>query len=204
MARNAQDINPDDVFPRRNLPGEAESWGRTLEDRVIALEKGHVAQESSLAGANRTAASALANTANQINSIVRPQMIAASAPTGFDPSETSSLILSKSLTVPSGFRYAVVFVNLSVQVWREPSSAINNLHIYTEVDGVVRGFGNTNLYPSPSATIYATATAQTAQLVVGLTSGDAILLEGYGMVDPDLPAHANNSAYFQGTVLWFN
>ena len=70
MARNVQDINPDDVFPRRNLPGEAESWGRTLEDRVIALEKGYISQGASIQGANRFTASSAASTSDQLTALI--------------------------------------------------------------------------------------------------------------------------------------
>ncbi|MCK9603158.1 MAG: hypothetical protein M0R66_02080 [Candidatus Omnitrophica bacterium] len=61
MARNPQDINPGDVFPQRNLPGDAEKWGRTLEDRVIALEKAVLADRSSILGTNRNIAATTAN-----------------------------------------------------------------------------------------------------------------------------------------------
>lgn len=65
MARTPQDINPEDKFPQRNLPDPAEPWGRTMEDRVIAIEKAIKGQESSLLGTNRNIAASVANISEQ-------------------------------------------------------------------------------------------------------------------------------------------
>lgn len=66
MARTPQDINPEDKFPQRNLPDPAEPWGRTMEDRVIAIEKAIKAQESFLQGTNRSLAASMSNMGERI------------------------------------------------------------------------------------------------------------------------------------------
>lgn len=66
MSESAPRINPEDVFPRRNLPGSAEQWGRVVEDRTRELEKNAVAVNQSLHGANRDTAAQLANLAPSV------------------------------------------------------------------------------------------------------------------------------------------
>ena len=58
-----------DVFPRRNLPGEAEQWGRAHDERVIALERENVTLRQSLNALNRSTAATLSNLARQLNAM---------------------------------------------------------------------------------------------------------------------------------------
>lgn len=62
-----------DVFPRRNLPGEAEQWGRAHDDRVVALESGLESVTQSLQGQNRNTASSLSVIADQVKKIADQQ-----------------------------------------------------------------------------------------------------------------------------------
>lgn len=58
-----------DVFPRRNLPGEAEQWGRTLETGVVDTQAEVQALSQALQGQNRNTASSLSVLAGQIQAI---------------------------------------------------------------------------------------------------------------------------------------
>lgn len=58
-----------DVFPRRNLPDEAEPWGREHDKRVIALETGLDGLQKGLQGQNRNTASSLASLGDQIRDL---------------------------------------------------------------------------------------------------------------------------------------
>lgn len=58
-----------DVFPRRNLPDEAEPWGREHDKRVIALETGLDSLQKGLQGQNRNTASSLASLGDQIRDL---------------------------------------------------------------------------------------------------------------------------------------
>lgn len=58
-----------DVFPRRNLPGEAEEWGRTVESRIVGVESLSERTQQSLLGLNRSTASSLQDLAITISSI---------------------------------------------------------------------------------------------------------------------------------------
>lgn len=73
--RNAQNINPDNVFPRRNqVDDEAEKWGRTVEDRIVALEKAALGSRASANGLNRNIAGTSANLADQIIQLQEQQV----------------------------------------------------------------------------------------------------------------------------------
>lgn len=55
-----------DVFPRRNLPDEAEEWGRKVEERIVALEGVGQVLGGKAQGVNRTQASSLQDLAQQL------------------------------------------------------------------------------------------------------------------------------------------
>lgn len=59
-----------DVFPRRNLPEDAEQWGRAHDDRVVSLEKQIEALGQSLSGQNRNSASSIQTLATQVKDLV--------------------------------------------------------------------------------------------------------------------------------------
>lgn len=66
-------INPDDVPPRRNLPDEAEQWGRWMEDDQNLLKGAVISQGQSLQGLNRSTAASLANISDQLTAIADAQ-----------------------------------------------------------------------------------------------------------------------------------
>ena len=72
MARTASDVNHTDIFPRRNLPGDSEKWGRVAEDRIIALESAVLAMSQSSQGANRNSAASLQSIAQQLKALPIP------------------------------------------------------------------------------------------------------------------------------------
>lgn len=58
-----------DVFPRRNLPEEAEQWGRAHDDRVISLEQQVGILSQSLSGQNRNSSSSIQTLADQVKDL---------------------------------------------------------------------------------------------------------------------------------------
>lgn len=60
-----------DVFPRRNLPPEAEEWGREVENRIYQAENGYDVSSQNLAGLDRSSSSTLDNLALQIQQVQR-------------------------------------------------------------------------------------------------------------------------------------
>lgn len=59
-----------DVFPRRNLPPEAEQWGREVEKRVQGAEQALEISQQSLSGLNRNTASSLSVLGAQVSDLV--------------------------------------------------------------------------------------------------------------------------------------
>lgn len=58
-----------DVFPRRNLPGKADVWGREVETRTSSNELSIEALQQALSGQNRNTASSLSVLARQLQDI---------------------------------------------------------------------------------------------------------------------------------------
>lgn len=130
MARNPQDINPNDVPPRRNLPDDAEPWGRSMEDRIIALEKGYWSLFGSVQGANRFTASSGATMGSQISSIadlvyaIGNPISIQSQPGYYDilvgndevVNTTHYDLMTHTIAVPSGFTKAIVLLVANVGV----------------------------------------------------------------------------------------
>lgn len=62
-----------DVFPRRNLPVDAEDWGRAHDNRVISLEEQVEILGQSLRGQNRNSASSIETLADQVQAVKAAQ-----------------------------------------------------------------------------------------------------------------------------------
>ena len=60
-----------DVFPRRNLPSEAEEWGRKVEDRIYQAENLQAMSGQSLSGLNRSSSGTLGSLAEQVQQVQR-------------------------------------------------------------------------------------------------------------------------------------
>lgn len=58
-----------DVFPRRNLPGDAEQWGRTVEDRIESGEDSDVQLEQRINNMGRATAGQLSVMSRQITEL---------------------------------------------------------------------------------------------------------------------------------------
>lgn len=58
-----------DVFPRRNLPEDAEQWGRAHDERVMSLESQIQVLSQSLSGQNRNSASSIQTLSNQVKDL---------------------------------------------------------------------------------------------------------------------------------------
>lgn len=62
-----------DVFPRRNLPGDAEDWGRKVEGRIEGLEATQRAIEDRVGNDNRAATGSLTTLAEQLQTVQSQQ-----------------------------------------------------------------------------------------------------------------------------------
>jgi len=89
-----------DVFPRRNLPGDAEQWGREVEKRVAAVDSTLESVQQSVQGQNRNIASSLSVLAEQIAAIreAQEEIIAQASYSNEEPSV--SILLPAGSPVP--------------------------------------------------------------------------------------------------------
>lgn len=90
-----------DVFPRRNLPEEAEPWGRAHDQRVLALEDGFTRLGQSLSGQNRNSASSIQTLADQVKDLV--------GRVGYSALSADSLTWATPTTTPYTFGPSLTF-----------------------------------------------------------------------------------------------
>jgi hypothetical protein len=122
-------MNPNDVFPRRNLPGESEAWGREVEDRIRNIEYGVLGQKTNLKSDNRALSSNMQEISRQLvqlranqaalDAAVRaiPKTFQSTASTAnFGLSSGWNTVASTSVTVPDGTNTARLLVIGSGQI----------------------------------------------------------------------------------------
>lgn len=124
-------MNPGDVFPRRNLPGGAEEWGREVENRIRDVEYAAFGQKQGLNGQNRTSAANAQELSRQLiqlrdfaedledlyeeladlyDAIPKVDQVTA-VQTGFGLNAGWNVILTASVTVPPGVSEMSLLVN---------------------------------------------------------------------------------------------
>lgn len=161
-----------DVFPRRNLPDEAEMWGREHDKRVVAIEDQIIAVKQSLTGQNRNTASSLSVLGNQITAIEQAQA---------DLATQQATLASQQAAIISTQNF------LSTQTLSDSKSTLDQ---YTGAAGTVTWF---NYNPTYDCALTVTTGAAGKLLIQGsatlLSSGlTAILgIEISGIVAPTYP-----------------
>lgn len=151
-------MNPKDVFPRRNLPGDSEKWGREVEDRIQDLEYAILGQKTNLNSENRASAStfqelsrqlvALRDNQNALDAAIRavPKPVQASAATAnFSLGGGWNTVASTSVTVPPGASRAELFVIGSGQVVSNTTTS----NVETSYRVNVPGVGASPAAPGP-------------------------------------------------------
>ena len=200
-------INPDDVFPARNLPGEAEKWGRSVEEEVKKLREQQEITNQLLAGSNRFTASTSANLSDQIGDInailgrlVTTLPISVSTTGSFGVTTSYAVKNTVSVTVPAGYTKALV----SVMGW---IAAVNNsaaedaFYAVLRLDGV---YGESS-YLSVGTSTTAAAAVGLSDALTGLSAGDSITVEVSGKTSVGTwSSSASNKASIQGFALFYN
>lgn len=201
-------MNPKDVFPRRNLPGESEAWGREVESRIQDIEYAVLGQKSSLQSDNRATASTFQELARQlvrlkenqdrldaaIRAIPKPaQSIGANA--NFGLSGGWNTVATTSITVPEGVNYASIAAYGSGQVVSETTTQ----NVETQYRVVVPGIGEQPAAPGPWAvgygdfrTILLPSYAWNASVTPGqvLTAQFQVMPEDAGAYPPNAKSYA--------------
>ena len=104
----------DDVYPRRNLPGTAEDWGRALETDVVGTKKALEIVGQNIGAQNRATAASLQELSRQIVSI--PVTLADSDTVSPISSTTLAWVTKATvnLTVPENKTSCVLFAGASL------------------------------------------------------------------------------------------
>lgn len=156
-------MNPKDVFPRRNLPGESEVWGRAIEEAIRGLEYGVQGQSTNLQSDNRANASNFQELARQVFQLRQNQTRLDAAIRAIPKSQQSlgsaanfslgggwNTVVSTSITVPDGANYARIAAYGSGQV----VSTTTTQNVETQYRVVVPGIGEQPAAPGPWAVGY--------------------------------------------------
>lgn len=170
MARNASDINPQDKFPKRDLGGDSEKWGRTIEDRIIALEKAALGGGTSIQATNRALASSTASLADQIKSVVYVESLYETASGFAVPAKTSAVVATTRVNIPLGFTRASYSATMWVTAYNDSGSP-SLLYSGLELDGVYIGILNSATTP---AGVYGVSTYTRTGNLEGLTPGGTL------------------------------
>lgn len=156
-------MNPNDVFPRRNLPGGADAWGRVIEDNIRDLKRAFLGQKENVKSDNRATASTFQELSRQVvrigealedvqaglRAIPKPvQSLASEA--NFGLSGGWNTVASTSITVPEGVTFASIAAYGSGQVVSETTTS----NVETQYRVVVPGIGSQPAAPGPWAVGY--------------------------------------------------
>jgi len=138
-------IDPTDIPPSSNLPGPSVAWGRNRDAHILDLEKKVISLEQAQAGANRDRAASLANLSEQITDIttILESLVTALPIASGNLSDCSTLaspfsktVVSKSLTVPTG--YTKVLVSVAGNAAAKNTTAVSDyLNAFCTIQGHV-------------------------------------------------------------------
>lgn len=105
-----------EVFPRRNLPLEAENWGRAVEARIIQLETALIGLQQNALSENKSAAASVTVLSRQVNDVSNLQRVVESATNSPSTNDTSDLTLwTPDLPSITGFVSRTGFVRIAVE-----------------------------------------------------------------------------------------
>jgi uncharacterized coiled-coil protein SlyX len=192
-------MNPTDVFPRRNLPGEAEEWGREVEDRVRRVEYALAGQQQGLSSANRTSASSLQELSRQLQQLQTlfdsiPKVVQSSqTATGFGLGSGWNTIVSTSITVPSGVTTGTISANGSALLVSPSTSTVVTSRSRLVVAGTAQGEIPNAWYPGSGD--FRSIAVPSAARSFSVTPGSTITVSF--QANPDDPASypSNPSSY---------
>lgn len=196
-----------DVFPRRNLPPQAEQWGREVENRVTSLETETGVNAQGLAGQNRNIASSLSLIAQQIEDLRATQatipitrsladrQIGFSVPSTYP---TWTEISRIDILNPSGRRAINLFCVANMGIYENTPTPTafsqTRMRIYNLETGAYMGdSGDQPAVRSPQVTsTFHSATALYAEEFTTPEGGIFITQEVTSTVPANFPADARN------------
>lgn len=152
-----------DVFPRRNLPGDANNWGREVEQRIYDLENGVSGQKTNLKSENRATSSTLQELARQVlqvreavtalNELVKAvpkPLLSQGSAENFTLGSGWTTVATTSITVPEGATMMTLTVLGSGQIVSDTTTQ----NVETSYRINVPGIGTSPAAPGPWAVGY--------------------------------------------------
>lgn len=152
-----------DVFPRRNLPGDANNWGREVEQRIYDLENGADGQKTNLKSENRATSSTLQELARQVlqvreavtalNELVKAvpkPLLSQGSAENFTLGSGWTTVATTSITVPEGATMMTLTVLGSGQIVSDTTTQ----NVETSYRINVPGIGTSPAAPGPWAVGY--------------------------------------------------
>jgi len=192
-------INPNDVFPARNLPGEAEKWGRSIEDEVKKLREQQEITNQLLSGQNRNSAAALSLLSDQLSKVVSFDSRLERNSSFAVPSGTSASVLDTVFVVPTGYSRAFVFSAATITAWNASGSA-SYLYMGIDINGASTGLTNSTITGNSNS--QQVADNNTAAFT-GLVAGEEILVSVRVKADPawgSTATYVKNSTFVIYTI----
>lgn len=106
-------INPQDTHPQMNLPEEATPWGRSIQERQVAIERALLALKGSQAGAGRAFDAVTGTLSEQIQSVVKTASFQQETYGGLSVATSYTEVLSVDVPVPEGYSTADFVISAS-------------------------------------------------------------------------------------------
>lgn len=199
-------VNPNDVFPRRNLPGDSEEWGRNVEDRIRSVEYATLGQKQGLSGVNRTSASTSQELSRQIvqlrglyenlDALFRaiPKVRQASnSVSGFGMSPGWVNLITSTITVPEGSAQAVLQVNASGLLVSTTTTSLITSYSRVVIDGSASAEGPNPWYPGNGD--FRSIMVPSGARTFNVTPGQSITVQFQALADDSTSYGYNSSSY---------
>lgn len=183
-----------DVFPRRNLPGGAEPWGRAVQERIVSAEGGIVALRQSTQSQNRSTASSLSQLAAQVATL---QAVVDALPvtvtqtftaSGFAYPGVFNPVLTGTIPVPPGKANASIAVIGTLNGTDETSGGLATIYGRAAING--------GAFLSPEFPAAKDAAVSRVINVVNVTGSAGLDVRFSDEVDVELQGFATNPSAF--------
>ena len=175
-------LDPTDVFPPRNLPGDAERWGREVEGVATLLKGSAKNLRQSIESMNRSTAASLQSLGDQIAelSAVRALLLTTESKSDSNltysiPSGVTSVATTVSFTVPAGYTKASIFASHSASA-QNGVVGVDYLGVLVSIGGVAN-LGVFGQAGTSSSTNYTNSSSSYTR-TVPVTEGDILVVDG--------------------------
>lgn len=189
-----------DVFPRRNLPGTADVWGREVEIRVAGAERSAEINAQSLQALNRSLASSVTILSEQVSGLAEviaalPYQVAQDRrESGFALSGSYADKVSDTILVPPGKTSVSVMCIATGAALDTTTGGLTTAYGRVVINGQIGGASPAA--KDSGATFVNNVITSSFALTFGVTPGDTVTVsfQMYGLNGSAFPAQPANFA----------